>query len=175
MSRAKKKPDDNDKFVRNWKINQTEQLAGRAARTERAMQRLDVVEQPRQPWQLRLSVASAERSGDVVARLDRAVVEHGSFTLVPVDLEVDYGERVVIPGANSLALMDGVHRMVKAYSQPRRRSAMQRRGMQIDWSWTSPAEEHIEWYRRIVAEAKVMSGETQVAEPQVASAASRTV
>ena len=35
LSRAKKKPDDNDKFVRNWKINQTEQLAGRAARTER--------------------------------------------------------------------------------------------------------------------------------------------
>ncbi len=100
LSRAKKKPDDNDKFVRNWKINQTEQLAGRAARTERAMQRLDVVEQPRQPWQLRLSVASAERSGDVVARLDRAVVEHGSFTLGPVDLEVGYGERVVIAGAN---------------------------------------------------------------------------
>ena len=70
LSRAKKKPDDNDKFVRNWKINQTEQLAGRAARTERAMQRLDVVEQPREPWQLRLSVASAERSGDVVARLE---------------------------------------------------------------------------------------------------------
>ncbi len=100
LSRAKKKPDDNDKFVRNWKINQTEQLAGRAARTDRAMQRLEVVDQPRQPWQLRLSVASAERSGDVVARLDGAVVERGSFTLGPVDLEVGYGERLVIAGAN---------------------------------------------------------------------------
>jgi starch synthase len=96
-------------------------------------------------------------------------------TVVDVDASPTRGTGVVIPGANSVALMDGVHRMVKAYSQPRRRSAMQRRGMQIDWSWTSPAEEHIEWYRRIVAEAKVMSGETQVAEPQVASAASRTV
>jgi starch synthase len=74
-------------------------------------------------------------------------------TVVDVDAAPTRGTGVVVPGANSVALMDGVHRMVKAYSQPRRRSAMQRRGMSIDWSWRSPAASHIEWYRRIVDEA----------------------
>jgi hypothetical protein len=36
LSRAKKKPDDNDKNIKAFKINQTEQLAGKAARTEKA-------------------------------------------------------------------------------------------------------------------------------------------
>ncbi|MCU1503058.1 MAG: putative transporter ATP-binding protein [Ilumatobacteraceae bacterium] len=100
LSRAKKKPVDNDKFVRNFKINQTEQLAGKAARTDRALERLDVVEQPREPWKLRLSVASGERSGDVVARLEAAVVDRGGFRLGPIDLQIGFGERVVITGAN---------------------------------------------------------------------------
>ncbi len=100
LSRAKNKPVDNDKNVRNWKINQTEQLAGKAARTEKAMERLDVVDQPREPWQLRLTVAAGERSGDVVARLTDAVVNRGEFVLGPVDLQIGYGERVVIAGPN---------------------------------------------------------------------------
>ncbi len=73
-------------------------------------------------------------------------------TVIDVDAAPTRGTGVVVPGANSVALMDGVHRMVKAFSQPRRRSAMQRRGMSIDWSWRSPAAAHIEWYRRIVEE-----------------------
>ena len=100
LSRAKKRPDDNDKNIRAFKINQTEQLAGRAARTERAIERLTVAEKPREPWQLRLSVGSPGRSGDVVVRLAGAVVERGAFRLGPLDLEIGYGERVAIVGAN---------------------------------------------------------------------------
>ena len=100
LSKAKKKPSDNDKFVKAFKVNQTEQLAGKAARTEKMMERLEVVEEPREAWQLRLVIASAPRSGNVVARLEHAVVEQGSFTLGPVDLQIDYGEKVVIEGPN---------------------------------------------------------------------------
>ena len=100
LSRAKKKPDDNDKNIKAFKINQTEQLAGKAARTEKMMERLDVVEEPREPWQLKLQIATAERSGDVVARLDKAIVQRDSFTLGPIDVEIAYGERVVIEGPN---------------------------------------------------------------------------
>ena len=99
LSRAKK-PDDNDKFVKAFKINQTEQLAGRAARTDRAMERLDVVEQPREAWDLRMTIATAPRSGALVAGLVDAVVDVGAFQLGPVSLEVNYGERVVIVGPN---------------------------------------------------------------------------
>ncbi len=81
--RAKKKPTTTTSSSQR-KINQTEQLAGKAARTERAMERLDVVEQPREPWQLRLTIGRRRRSGDVVARLTDAVVDRGDFVLGPV-------------------------------------------------------------------------------------------
>ena len=100
LSRAKKKPDDNDKFIKAFKINQTEQLAGRAARTDRAMERLDVVEQPREAWDLRMTIATAPRSGALVASLVDAVVDVGAFQLGPLSLEVNNGERVVIVGPN---------------------------------------------------------------------------
>jgi ATPase subunit of ABC transporter with duplicated ATPase domains len=95
-----KKSDEPDKNIRAYKINQTEQLAGRAARTERAMERLDVVDKPREPWRLRLDVPTATRSGDVVSRLTGATVERGEFTLGPIDLLVEYGERIALVGAN---------------------------------------------------------------------------
>jgi len=100
LSKAKKKPDDNDKNIKAFKVNQSEQLAGKAARTEKMMQRLEVVEEPREAWQLRMEIATVERSGDVVARLEQAVVARDSFTLGPIDLEIAYGERVVIEGPN---------------------------------------------------------------------------
>jgi len=100
LSKAKKRPADNDKNIKAFKINQTEQLAGKAARTEKRMERLEVVEEPREAWELRLTIATTERSGDLVARLDDAVVERGSFRLGPVTLEVGFGERVVIVGPN---------------------------------------------------------------------------
>ena len=100
IGKAKRKPNDNDKNVRHAKIDQSEQLAGKAARTERAMERLEVVEEPREAWQLRLVLTAAPRGGDVVARLDGAVVEQGDHRLGPVSLQVNHGERVVIEGAN---------------------------------------------------------------------------
>jgi ATPase subunit of ABC transporter with duplicated ATPase domains len=100
LSRAKKAPADNDKHIRSFKVNQTEQLAGRAARTAKAMERLDVVEQPREPWQLQLTIAAAPRSGTLVAELDGAVAHRGDFRLGPVSATVNYGERVVIVGPN---------------------------------------------------------------------------
>ncbi len=73
-------------------------------------------------------------------------------TVVDVDDAPSRGTGVVVPDASSVALTDGLHRMVKAYSQRRRRTAMQRRGMAIDWSWKRPAANHIDWYRRLLAE-----------------------
>jgi ATPase subunit of ABC transporter with duplicated ATPase domains len=100
LSRAKKKPVDNDKFVRNYKINQTEQLAGKAARTQRQMERLEEVEEPREAWQLQLTFGEAPRSGSIVSRLTGAVVNRGDFVLGPMDLTIGFGERVSIEGHN---------------------------------------------------------------------------
>jgi ATPase subunit of ABC transporter with duplicated ATPase domains len=61
---------------------------------------VEVVEKPYEPWELHLSLASAARSGEVVVRLEDAVVERGSFRLGPLDLAVGWGDRVAIAGPN---------------------------------------------------------------------------
>jgi ATPase subunit of ABC transporter with duplicated ATPase domains len=91
---------ETDKHIRNFRINQTEQLAGRAARTQRAVERLDAVDEPREPWKLRLTIPMPERSGDVVVSARAAVVERGTFRLGPVDLDVRFGDRVAVVGPN---------------------------------------------------------------------------
>jgi ATPase subunit of ABC transporter with duplicated ATPase domains len=92
--------DEPDKNIRRFRVDQTEQLAGKAAQTQRAIDRLDAVAKPREPWQLQLEVPHAGRSGDVVGRLDGVTVERGSFRLGPIDLLVEYGERIALVGRN---------------------------------------------------------------------------
>jgi ATPase subunit of ABC transporter with duplicated ATPase domains len=61
---------------------------------------LERVDKPYEPWELRLGLAPAARSGDVVVRLEQAVVERGAFRLGPLDLEVMWGDRLALVGAN---------------------------------------------------------------------------
>jgi ATPase subunit of ABC transporter with duplicated ATPase domains len=97
---AIKKQKDPDKFVKNFARASAEKQAAKAKQTERLIERLDVVEEPRKEWELRLEIAAAPRAGAVVATLRGAVVERGAFRLGPVDLQVDWGDRVAITGAN---------------------------------------------------------------------------
>jgi ATPase subunit of ABC transporter with duplicated ATPase domains len=92
--------DEPDRSIRSFRKNQTEQLAGKAAQTQRAIDRLEVVDKPRQAWELRLDVPNAGRSGDVVARLIGVEVERDGFRLGPIDLLIQYGERIALVGAN---------------------------------------------------------------------------
>lgn len=100
VAAAKRKQPDKDVFGRKYSQEQTEQLAARASRTERAMARLEVVEKPWEGWDLRFEIAEAPRAGNVMARLVNAVVDRGSFRLGPIDLEIGGSERVAILGGN---------------------------------------------------------------------------
>ena len=64
------------------------------------IERLEQVEKPYEPWELRLSLGGRERSGETVVRLERAVVERGTFRLGPLDLELGWGDRLAVIGAN---------------------------------------------------------------------------
>ena len=64
------------------------------------IERLDRVEKPYEPWELRLSLSAERRSGDVVLRLRDAVVERGTFTLGPLTLELGWAERLALIGPN---------------------------------------------------------------------------
>ncbi|MEM9650492.1 MAG: ABC-F family ATP-binding cassette domain-containing protein [Actinomycetota bacterium] len=99
-SRARKNPADGDKFRRNWAIAQTESLAGRAKATKRAMDRLETVEKPWEPWELRFTIGNAARSADRVIVADGLTLRRGAFTLGPLNLDVRFGDRLAIAGAN---------------------------------------------------------------------------
>ena len=100
VRREQKARRDNDKAQRGFRVDRTEQLASRARRTERALDRLAVVDKPWEGWQLRFTIGEARRAGEVVARLDGAVVRRGTFTLGPLDLEIAWGERLSLVGPN---------------------------------------------------------------------------
>jgi ATPase subunit of ABC transporter with duplicated ATPase domains len=100
VRKEKRDPKDNDKAQRDFRLNRTEKQAAKVRVTEKALERLDEVDKPWEGWQLQLSIASAPRSGAVVARLDDAVVRRGDFTLGPIDIEIGWAERVAILGPN---------------------------------------------------------------------------
>ncbi|MFI6758793.1 ABC-F family ATP-binding cassette domain-containing protein [Micromonospora sp. NPDC050417] len=97
---ARRKAPDNDKIGKNFRGETSEKQAAKARQTEKLIERLDVVEEPRKEWELRMEIAAAPRAGTVVAALRGAVVQRGGFTLGPVDLQIDWAEKVAITGAN---------------------------------------------------------------------------
>jgi ATPase subunit of ABC transporter with duplicated ATPase domains len=97
---ARRKAPDNDKIGRKLRAESSEKQAAKARQSQRMIERLDVVEEPRKEWQLQLEIAVAPRAGAVVAVLNHAVVDRGAFRLGPVNLQIDWADRVAITGPN---------------------------------------------------------------------------
>jgi ATPase subunit of ABC transporter with duplicated ATPase domains len=91
---------DGDKIGRTLAVASSEKQAAKARQTDRMLERLEVVEEPRKEWELRMRIAAAPRSGALVAALDGAVIRRGDFALGPVDVRIDWADRVAITGAN---------------------------------------------------------------------------
>ncbi|MFF3224901.1 ABC-F family ATP-binding cassette domain-containing protein [Nocardia suismassiliense] len=91
---------DSDKAGRKMRAESTEKQAAKARQTQRRIERLDVVEEPRKEWELRMTIGAAPRSGSVVATLSDATVTLGDFTLGPISIQVDWADRIVLTGAN---------------------------------------------------------------------------
>ncbi|MDQ1750843.1 MAG: hypothetical protein QOE71_1899 [Pseudonocardiales bacterium] len=100
VANARRKASDNDKVGRKFRTESTEKQAAKARQTQRLIERLDEVAEPRKEWQLRMEIAAAPRSGSIAAVANRAVAERGSFTLGPLDLQIDWADRVAITGPN---------------------------------------------------------------------------
>jgi starch synthase len=71
-------------------------------------------------------------------------------TVIDVDDRPRDGTGVVAGSPTSLAVLDALHRGVRAHAAPVRRRAMQKRGMAHDWSWAAPARQHLELYQELL-------------------------
>ncbi|WAL68132.1 ABC-F family ATP-binding cassette domain-containing protein [Amycolatopsis cynarae] len=100
VKNARRKASDNDKIGRKFRAEATEKQAAKARQTDRMIERLEVVEEPRKEWELRMEIAAAPRAGAVAATARGAVVRRGGFTLGPVDLQIDWADKVAITGEN---------------------------------------------------------------------------
>jgi ATPase subunit of ABC transporter with duplicated ATPase domains len=101
--RTKKKPRDPDKAQRDFFVNRTEKQAAKVRATEKRLAQLEAVEKPWEGWQLHVTFAPKARSGEVVARMEGAVIERGQpggFRLGPLDLEIGWQERIAVLGPN---------------------------------------------------------------------------
>ncbi|OII19760.1 heme ABC transporter ATP-binding protein [Curtobacterium sp. MCBA15_016] len=97
---AMRKSPDNDKIRRRAASESSEKQAQKVRQMESRIARLDEVEEPRKEWQLEFTIGSAPRSSAVVATLSDATFTQGDFTLGPVSLQVDGGDRIGITGPN---------------------------------------------------------------------------
>ncbi|MCM1967300.1 ABC-F family ATP-binding cassette domain-containing protein [Streptomyces sp. NPDC002812] len=100
VKNSKRKATDNDKSARKAAADASEKQASKARQTQRAIERLEVVDEPRKEWELRMEIAAAPRSGSVVATLREAAVQRGDFAFGPASLQIDWADRVAITGAN---------------------------------------------------------------------------
>jgi ATPase subunit of ABC transporter with duplicated ATPase domains len=100
VKNARRKATDNDKIARNARVEATEKQAAKARQTDRLIERLETVEEPRKEWELRMEIAAAPRAGAVVATLRAAEVRRGEFHFGPVDLQIDWADRIAVTGAN---------------------------------------------------------------------------
>ena len=92
---------DGDKFARHFFAQRKADQAARGARRARArLERLEHVEAPREGWDLRLSLDSASRGGDLVVAAESLQARRGEFQLGPLSLSVGHGERVLLDGRN---------------------------------------------------------------------------
>jgi ATPase subunit of ABC transporter with duplicated ATPase domains len=100
VSRRGQKKTDNDKALAARQKERSESAAAGARALETRIERLAGVEKPWEGWELRMSLQTATRSGEIVATLGGAVVERGAFRLGPVDLELRWQDRVALTGPN---------------------------------------------------------------------------
>ncbi|WP_270408884.1 ABC-F family ATP-binding cassette domain-containing protein [Brachybacterium paraconglomeratum] len=97
---AMRKAPDNDRIRRRAQTESSEKQARKVRQMESRIARLEEVEEPRKEWQLQFTIGAAPRSGSVVATLAGAAVHRGDFTLGPLSLQIDAGDRIGITGPN---------------------------------------------------------------------------
>lgn len=72
-------------------------------------------------------------------------------TVIDADFDRGRGTGFVAGAVDTAGLVDALHRAVRAWKHKRRRQGIQRRGMEQDWSWRQPAEQHLALYQEMLS------------------------
>ncbi len=70
-------------------------------------------------------------------------------TIIDADVDTANGTGFLSPTVDLVGLLDAVHRAARAHRVTKRRRAIQKRSMAIDWSWHEPAKRHLDLYRQL--------------------------
>ena len=91
---------DGDKHGREWVKMRSEEAQSRARKIGTRAARVHVPDKPHVPARLRLALTRGERRGGPVVALEAAVLRRGEWSLGPLDLALEHGDRVVLEGPN---------------------------------------------------------------------------
>lgn len=100
MSNGSAKKRDNDKYITGFKKDRARKIASHASVIEKRMNRLKKVEQPKRHLPLNLHFRFLQRSGDIVFQLEDIELTRNHFHLGPLNLEINFGDRIAILGPN---------------------------------------------------------------------------
>ncbi len=117
--RARKNPADGDRHRYQYDMDGADKQIGAAKAVAKRLEKLDVVERPWQPWELRFSIAESDRGSAEVIVADNLVLRReppsssgaAPFVLGPISTVVGWGERILIDGPNGSGkstLLDGL-------------------------------------------------------------------
>ncbi len=80
-------------------------------------------------------------------------------TVADADRSSRQGTGFVARSADTLHILDALHRAHRGWSDTARRRAIQQRGMTTDWSWEEPAQRYARVYRRLLRSASPAGSE----------------
>lgn len=120
--RARKNPADGDRHRYQYDMDGADKQIGAAKAVAKRLEKLDVVERPWQPWELRFSITESDRGSAEVITADNLVLRReppasasepaeAPFELGPISTVVGWGERILIDGPNGSGkstLLDGL-------------------------------------------------------------------
>jgi starch synthase len=72
-------------------------------------------------------------------------------TVVDADARPEDGTGFVAPRPDGALVTEAMSRALRAWRNTRRRGEIRRRGMSLDWSWTSPSRQYLSLYRRLTS------------------------
>ncbi len=97
----KEPPRDNDKFLRNFKIEHGQRSIHKLAKhLQTRLADMEDIDKPKHKLLINLQFEIDQRGGDRVFSLKNITKKLPEFTLGPIDLDIQYGEKVLITGKN---------------------------------------------------------------------------